>query len=41
MADVPGRLFQMESRKSESAQALAGLPQRWHVKEGLFFNSAN
>jgi hypothetical protein len=32
---VSDRLFQLEGRKAESAQALADLPQRWHVKERL------
>jgi hypothetical protein len=43
MADVPSRLFSKSKegnqkeirRKSEGAQALAGLPQRWHVQGGL------
>jgi hypothetical protein len=38
MVDFLGRLFQVERRKSEGAKALAGLPQRWHVKGGFFFN---
>ncbi len=29
--NVPGRLFQMESRGTEGAQAVAGGEQRWHV----------
>ena len=37
MADVPGRLFQVEGWEPESAQALAALPQRWHVTTFVFF----
>src|SRR6478672_7269179 len=33
MADVPGRLFEVENRKSENPQALAGLPQQWNMTE--------
>lgn len=30
---VPSRLFQVESRGTENAEALAGLPQRWRVSK--------
>jgi hypothetical protein len=31
----------VEGRKTDGSQALAGLPQRWHVKGGFFFNFGN